>query len=108
MFKSALYHSRNIYGCNIHRLRDDRFEQLVEVDHGGLTFQIIETYRKRELPIAPNLALYYLWYGYSKVRLNAMMEYDRKTIDVIMPSYGKKIYPCVLRQIEQRSFGRAL
>jgi hypothetical protein len=116
MFKSASYKTRNVYGNSIHSIVDDTFQYLVETNPNdgavSLLISIILEYRRRCLPIAPNVALFYLWQpawcaGRSK-NLIKIMETDRALVDArcVSIKYSTSIYPCVLRQIEQRRFGK--
>jgi len=108
MFKSAAYHHRNIYGAAVHLLKDDAFTSLVEVDSGGLALSIVQAYKDHKLPIAPNMALYYLWCHYPKRELSQLLERDCVLITFAAPAwnYRDTIHPCVLRQLKQRTWSR--
>ena len=112
MFKSASYKTRNVYGNSIHSIVDDTFQYLVETHPNdgavSLLISIILEYRRRRLPIAPNVALFYLWCAGRSKNLIKIMETDRALVDArcVSIKYSTSIYPCVLRQIEQRRFGK--
>jgi len=114
MFKSASYKTRNVYGNSIHSIVDDTFQYRSSVEtHSNdgavsLLISIILEYRRRCLPIAPNVALFYLWCAGRSKNLIKIMETDRALVDArcVSIKYSTSIYPCVLRQIEQRRFGK--
>jgi len=115
MFKSASYKTRNVYGNSILSIVDDTFRTATSapVTHPNdgavsLLISIILEYRRRRLPIAPNVALFYLWCAGRSKNLIKIMETDRALVDArcVSIKYSTSIYPCVLRQIEQRRFGK--
>lgn len=111
MFKSALYHHRSLNGSAVHTLRDDLFQTLITSDTQiGLSIPVLKEYIDRNLSVASNMALYYLWVtrdnGFGELEYRQKrMDVERKHILLFYPSWQyEKIYPCIVRQIKQRTF----
>lgn len=75
---------------------------------------IVRAYQERKLPIAPNVARFYIWkhttsgsFENDKVTKNNLLA-DAIWITKYHPelNYGQRILPCVLRQFKQLQYGR--
>ena len=107
MFKSVTYYTLS-EGRSVHRLVDSDFTVFVRVEDPaiGLVKAVFDAYKKRGAPVAPNMALFYIWYyGYQNAK--RMIKRDKDLFDFYAPSlqYHKKYYPCIVRQLAQRMFG---
>ena len=98
-----------IHGTN--RLIDTDF--IVDGLLGGTYIEtIIHEYQKRNLPVASNMARYYIWYHDRYVVGTTdrwyQMEHDMNYLNRTHPNwqYSTKYYPCVLNQIKMLQFGR--
>ena len=71
---------------------------------------IITQYRNRKLPVAGNLARFYLWYAKSAMPRAIepnRMAFDKEDIDNAYPEveYGTKHFDCMVRQLQQVQYG---
>ena len=59
-------------------------------------------YRKRNLPIAKSLALFYMMHQKQGYSIPSLLEYDKIYIDKYYPeaNYGKEIFPEVQKKLE--------
>ena len=108
MFQSIAFRD----GMRYHRIVDTDFIADVKTsEHSCFASSIITVYRERKLPVAPNLARYYLMqYGYdaevSRRATNRVIAGDLLDIDNHFPAlkYRPAECDCVLRQIKQLQF----
>ena len=127
MFKSVEY-LRTAYvaedAIGYYKLIDDDFECTVSSSYKKLSISVdretysnsacremltLKEYQKRNLPIIHNLSLMYLYfnrYHHYALRLQFWLNFDRKWIDELYPEleYGKKYFPCLLRQLKMLQF----
>lgn len=92
------------------KLSDSEFYCESLISRGGVsnivarTFVVISEYKKRNLPIVPNIVrLNQEWYGGSNHLILQWMEEDKVATDTMFPEleYGSKYYPCVIRQYKK-------
>lgn len=111
MFKSITYVNYDPnFDHHIYKLIDDDFTCTTSIALNGKSHVrtpervIIIEYQARNLHVHKNLALYYR-------TLSRPIEYlivDRNWLDKYYPEleYGKKYYPCILRQFKMLQYGR--
>jgi hypothetical protein len=116
MFKSIQHILSNVISDEyFYLLEDTEFTCEISIGRGRVvssqTMRFFATaieYKRRNLPIAKNLALFYLSYKKRGYGIDAaLLERDKFLFDTHYPEleYGKKYYRCVVRQIKQLSFG---
>jgi hypothetical protein len=103
MFKSLNYVEDGRY-----RLVDTDFTCLLSCQEriSIKTLAVIKEYQRRGLPIAPNVARLYLYWGTETDYPN--YESRCRLLDKHHPKlqFGKLYYACVMRQMKQLQFGR--
>lgn len=67
---------------------------------------VIREYKKRNLPVAKNVALLYFDSYKKGFKIDGWLEYDKELLDAYYPKleYGKKYYKCVLNQIRMLKY----
>ena len=116
MFKSVHYHNKTFMNCisyNIYYLKNDEFTCNIFMEyvlqHGWIILPaIITEYQKRNLPVAKNVALFYLYKDARGFSYKDRLECNKEYIDTFHPNlnYGSKYYHCVLNQLKMITFGK--
>lgn len=112
MFKSTelTYYKDNT--CIV-SIQDTDFIYTISTVHKDLFICVVAAilaYSERNLPVASNIALLYLFwstsYFYNGHRINKWLLTDREQIETHYPNlqYKSKIYPCVIRQLKLLNF----
>jgi len=90
------------------RVSTERYKQIAIISYEVL---LIQAYEKRHMPVATNLALFYLNFFKTRLvptpRADLDLETWRKDIDTHYPElqYSVKYYPCMRRQLKKFSYG---
>lgn len=114
MFKSISYHGHNRgSGLYSYYLMDDKFETtcfIPDFTDSGITAVDLQAvavfleYKRRSLPVAPNVALLFLWNNYNTTKI---ITHSKNWIVGHYPEY-EKYHACILRQMKQKQFGRGV
>jgi hypothetical protein len=131
MFKSLSYYTyyTREEDTIIYRLNDDNFITYIRAArHGALresivTLAILKTYAGRNLPVAPNLARFYVWQYKKQTSMFEAIERDHTWLNCRFDEYKCVdgscwlegcdqnyciYYPCVRRQVRQLLFSKNL
>ena len=97
MFKSIRVNER----YNYYEVEDDDFVHRTFHSNG---MAIIEAYKTRNLPVLPNLQLYYGKLP-KQMRLKELnLDADTYAVGVPNFQFGEKYYPCIKRHLEKLAY----
>jgi hypothetical protein len=103
-----IYHIIDSSFTEMLRVPTEQYQKIATISYEVL---LVQAYEKRRMPVATNLALFYLNFFKNRRGVGTTAETDletwRKAIDIHYPElqYSNKYYPCMRRQLKKFSYG---